>query len=119
MNMKALVLGLCLLVAPCSVVPASISSAIQITGTIVEPPCFAEVSTNLTLRLHGCSSTMGQEHLAVEAVGPLIKSTAANNYSVRTRPITKDEPHISEYLLIDAAGETIRTGSYVVTINYP
>ncbi|ARU86489.1 hypothetical protein [Pseudomonas sp. M30-35] len=113
-----------ILVGPYSVAAAPMTGSINIRGMIVEPPCSAKVSADLTLKLQGCPLVISAGNmLEVKRVATVTRVATANDSSVEAKLITNKEPpdteHGQEYVLIDAAGETIRTGSYVVTINYP
>lgn len=119
-------LNLCLLIAlvgTCAVSTASMSDVIHLRGSIIEPACHAELSRDQTLGFQGCPSISKSTVIEVERVRHVTGAAATNDSSVRASLI-KNGGHPSteydhEYMLLDTAGGTIRTGSYVVTINYP
>lgn len=127
MNGTRLLLGQILyvvLVGSCSVAAAPMTGSLNIRGQIVEPPCSTEVSADLTLMLQGCPSVISAGNiLEVKRVTTVTSVAAADNSSVEARLITNKElsgaEYGQEYILIDASGKTIRSGSYVVNINYP
>ncbi|WP_339489148.1 hypothetical protein [Pseudomonas sp. EL_65y_Pfl2_R95] len=126
MNGSQAVMGLSLfvvLVGLCSVSESPMAGVIQIRGAILEPPCSAVVSANLTLKLQGCPTVIGEGVLNVSPVEPISHVVAVNHNSVKARLITNRQPSAAadnqEYLLVNASGQTIRSGSYMVTINYP
>lgn len=126
MNSKCLSIGLtllfglsgaCLAAAPLS------HGVIQFSGSIVESGCVHDIGANSILELKGCSTSNRGTAISAVRVAQSAKATALDHSIVGVKLVSErgstGANYDQQYALIDAAGQPVRSGAYLITLTHP
>ncbi|WP_448651947.1 type 1 fimbrial protein [Pseudomonas fluorescens] len=108
---------LCLWAGACGAAQTVAHGTISFTGSIVEPGCATNARSGSVVELTGCANSNRGSRFDVHSVAPVASVDAAHVQLVADSG--NGRYYDQRYLLVDNAGQPIKSGHYVITMTSP
>ncbi len=107
----------CLWAGACGAAQTVGQGTIQFSGAIVEPGCATNARSGAVMELTGCAVSNRGSRFDVRNVAPMASVNAAHVRLVADSG--SGRYYDQRYLLVDNAGQPIKSGNYVITMTSP